>query len=140
MGNAAAAQAPVQPELETLAFEPKPRRFTAGGSLTGAVSARALFTVSVLETGATLPDGAEAFAESATETANVDVAPVTFAPLQTTAVFPPFAAQVMPAGGDPAAGAAGGTVKLYGVRPPEAVYVGAAHAPAEHPVPCPYAR
>jgi hypothetical protein len=56
-------------------------------------------TVSVRETGAAVADGVVALALSLTETANVEVAPVTDRPLHTNAVLP--AMQLIPAGGAP---------------------------------------
>jgi hypothetical protein len=81
---------------------PNARPLTAGSTLAGGVSVRAPFTVSVFETGELVAEGVEAFATSDVETPKVDVAAVVLAvPLQTTAVFPPFAAQVIPAGAEP---------------------------------------
>lgn len=81
---------------------PKARPVTAVGTLTGGVKVSAPLTVSVFEMGDALAEGDDALATSEADTPKVDVAAVALAvPLQTTAVFPPFAAHVIPAGGVP---------------------------------------
>ena len=81
---------------------PKARPVTAGCKLAGGVRVSAPLTVSVFETGDVVAEGEEAFATSDAETPKVAVAAVALAaPLQTTAVLPPFAAQFIPVGGVP---------------------------------------
>lgn len=57
-----------------------------------------------------VPAGVVALGVSATETVNVEVVPVTPGLLQTREVFPDTSEHPIPAGAEPAAGAAGGVV------------------------------
>ena len=104
----------------------------------GPVAASAVFTVIVFESvlcGSvpTVAAGVEILAVSTTFTENEAVVATGLAvPLQTTAVLPPFGAQLIPEGGVPV------TVKLYApANPPEGVYVGARQEPLEQPEPVP---